>query len=73
MGNLQKAEDTYTKVIKLAPDHYEAWYNRSTLRKQTPDNNHVRELEKKPETRTCATRWRRSMRISGKTNAVFPV
>ena len=49
MGNLQKAEDTYTKVIKLAPDHYEAWYNRSTLRKQTPDNNHVRELEKKLE------------------------
>ena len=47
MGDLRKAEDTYTKVIRRAPDHYEAWYNRSTLRKQTADNNHIRKLEKK--------------------------
>lgn len=45
MGDLGQAEDTYAKVIALAPDHYDAWHNRSTLRKQTADSNHIRELE----------------------------
>jgi Flp pilus assembly protein TadD len=45
MGDLGQAENTYSKVIFLAPDHYDAWHNRSTLRKQTADDNHIRELE----------------------------
>jgi len=47
MGDLRQAEDTYSKVIKCTPDNYEAWYNRSTLRKQTANRNHIRGLEKK--------------------------
>ena len=45
VGDLRLAEDTYSKVIARAPDHYDAWHNRSTLRKQTTDDNHIRELE----------------------------
>jgi tetratricopeptide (TPR) repeat protein len=47
VGNLEKAEDTYTALIKRLPGNYEAWYNRSTLRTQTADSNHIRKLEKK--------------------------
>jgi len=46
MGDMQQAEDAYSSVIRLAPNHYEAWYNRSTLRKQTASKNHIRKLEK---------------------------
>jgi len=45
VGDLQQAEQTYTKVISRAPDNFEAWYNRSTLRKQTATRNHIRKLE----------------------------
>ena len=44
-GGLDKAEDLLDRVIELKPDDFEAWQNRSTLRKQTPERNHVRELE----------------------------
>lgn len=47
VGDLQQAERTYTKVISRTPDNYEAWYNRSTLRKQSANRNHIRKLEKK--------------------------
>jgi tetratricopeptide (TPR) repeat protein len=46
LGKLRQAEVAYSKVITLAPDHYDAWHNRSTLRKQTVKNNHIRKLEK---------------------------
>jgi tetratricopeptide (TPR) repeat protein len=46
VGDLRQAEKLYTKLINRAPDNYEAWYNRSTLRKQTSDHNHVARLEK---------------------------
>ena len=46
LGDLRQAEDTYSMVIKRAPDHYDAWHNRSTLRKQTANSNHIRKLEK---------------------------
>jgi tetratricopeptide (TPR) repeat protein len=46
MGDLRRAEEMYSKVINCAPDNYEAWYSRSTLRKQTAKNNHIRKLEK---------------------------
>ena len=47
VGDLKKAEHTYTELIKRLPGNYEAWYNRSTLRTQTADSNHIRKLEKK--------------------------
>lgn len=46
VGDLQRAEEMYSEVIRRAPDDCEAWYNRSTLRKQTAKNNHIRKLEK---------------------------
>jgi len=46
VGNLRQAEDTYSMVINRAPDNYDAWHNRSTLRKQTANSNHIRKLEK---------------------------
>lgn len=32
VGDLRRAEQTYSRVISLVPDHYFAWYNRSTLK-----------------------------------------
>ena len=46
VGDLQQAEDTYSNVISRAPANFEAWYNRSTLRKQTEKDNHIRKLER---------------------------
>ena len=46
MGDMRQAEDMYSKVIGRTPDNYTAWYNRSTLRKQTASNNHIRKLER---------------------------
>ena len=46
MGDLQRAEDTFSEVIKLTPNNHETWYIRSTLRKQTASRNHIRKLEK---------------------------
>ena len=44
-GRLGEAEDMLTRVIRLAPDDGDAYYNRSTLRRQTAAANHVAELE----------------------------
>lgn len=44
-GDMQTAEELFNRVIYLKPDDYDAWQNRSTLRKQTPDNNHVKQLQ----------------------------
>jgi tetratricopeptide (TPR) repeat protein len=46
MGDLRRAEEVFSAVIARAPDHYDAWHNRSTLRKQSPRSNHIRKLEK---------------------------
>ena len=46
VGDLDAAEEMYSRTIDRAPDNYEAWYNRSTLRRQTADNNHIHELER---------------------------
>ena len=46
LGDLRQAEDTYSKIIARAPDHYQAWHNRSTLRKQSVKSNHIPRLEK---------------------------
>lgn len=44
-GDMQTAEELFNRVIYLKPDDYDAWQNRSTLRKQTEDNNHVKQLK----------------------------
>lgn len=44
-GELDKAEQLFTRVIQLNPADHDAWQNRSTLRKQTKDDNHVAAIE----------------------------
>ncbi len=46
LGEVEKAEAALSKAIAIAPDHYNAWHNRSTLRKQTSGHNHIPELKK---------------------------
>jgi len=46
LGNMAAAEALLDQVIALAPDDYDAYYNRATLRKQTTANNHVADVEK---------------------------
>lgn len=45
LGQLEQAEQLLDEVIRLAPTDYDAWQNRSTLRRQTAENNHVRQLQ----------------------------
>ena len=45
MGNLERAEALYDRVLALNPEDWEAYKNRSDLRRQTPDNNHIPELK----------------------------
>ena len=44
-GDMEEAESLLDRVIALSPHDYDAYQNRSTLRKQTPDRNHVAGLE----------------------------
>jgi tetratricopeptide (TPR) repeat protein len=46
VGRLEEAEKSFDRVIAEAPNDYDAYYNRATLRKQTPERNHVAELER---------------------------
>ncbi len=45
LGELETAERDYDRVIELDPRDSEAWLNRTRLRAQTPDRNHIPELE----------------------------
>jgi tetratricopeptide (TPR) repeat protein len=45
VGQLEDAEAEYDRVIALEPLEYEAYYNRADLRRQSPERNHVAELE----------------------------
>ena len=45
LGALEQAEADYDRVIALAPNDYEACKNRSDLRTQTAERNHIAELE----------------------------
>ncbi|MGD9599704.1 MAG: sulfotransferase [Steroidobacteraceae bacterium] len=45
VGRLDEAERHLDRVIDLEPLDADAWYNRATLRRQTPDRNHVAALE----------------------------
>jgi tetratricopeptide (TPR) repeat protein len=44
MGELDKAEETFTRVVEANPDDYDAWQNRSNLRRQTTASNHIADL-----------------------------
>jgi tetratricopeptide (TPR) repeat protein len=44
LGALEDAESDYDQVIALKPNDFEAYRNRSELRRQTADRNHVTEL-----------------------------
>jgi tetratricopeptide (TPR) repeat protein len=46
LGQLPEAEADYDRVIALNPADYEAYRNRSELRTQSADRNHVVELER---------------------------
>ena len=46
VGDLAGAEQDYDRVIELEPRDAQAWYNRSELRVQTPQHNHVQQLER---------------------------
>lgn len=41
LGRLADAEQALDSVIATNPLDYDAWYNRATLRRQTPEHNHV--------------------------------
>lgn len=44
LGRTDEAERAYDRVISASPDNAEAWLNRSQLRRQTAERNHVAEL-----------------------------
>jgi tetratricopeptide (TPR) repeat protein len=46
LGEIAAAEEDYDRVIALRPDDYEAYSNRSELRKQTPERNHIEAMER---------------------------
>jgi Tfp pilus assembly protein PilF len=45
LGQIAAAEEDYDRVIALRPDDYEAYSNRSELRKQTQERNHIEAME----------------------------
>ena len=45
LGRLDEAEALLDKVIEMHPGDSDAWYNRSTLRRQTAQGNHVAKIE----------------------------
>lgn len=46
LGQLEQAETDYDHVIALRPTDYQAWRNRSEVRVQTPQRNHIAALER---------------------------
>jgi tetratricopeptide (TPR) repeat protein len=45
LGDLEQANDNLNLVINLNPSDHEAYLLRSTLKKQTVENNHIEELQ----------------------------
>lgn len=45
LGRMEEAETALDEVIAAQPDDCDAWYNRATLRRQTPARNHVAAIE----------------------------
>jgi tetratricopeptide (TPR) repeat protein len=44
LGKIDEAEQSYDRAITLRPDDCEAYSNRSELRRQTPERNHIEAL-----------------------------
>jgi tetratricopeptide (TPR) repeat protein len=44
MGRIDEAEQLLSEVIRLNPTDYDAWQNRSSLKKQTTQSHHVKQL-----------------------------
>lgn len=45
LADIGKADMLLDELLRKAPHEYSAYYNRATLRKQTPERNHVKEME----------------------------
>jgi hypothetical protein len=45
VGHMDQAEKLFDEVIVRLPNDYDAYYNRSTLRKQSLNDNHIKQLE----------------------------
>lgn len=61
VGDLEGAEADYDVVIAARPGDYEAYLNRSELRAQTPERNHITQLEARlPH---AAKDWRAGVQI----------
>lgn len=61
LGRLSEAEQDYDRAIALRPNDYEAYTNRSELRKQTPDRNHIDVMER--QLGTGITSWRGEVQL----------
>ncbi len=61
LGKLEQAEQDYDRAIALRPNDFEAYANRSQLRKQTPDRNHIDVLER--QLATNITSWRGEVQL----------
>ena len=47
LGELDEAEQTINRVIESCPDNHQSVLFRADLRKQTPDDNHIDDLEQR--------------------------
>ncbi len=45
LGDMARAEEVFDELLNVAPHDFDAYYNRATLRKQTPEQNHVDEIQ----------------------------
>lgn len=45
LGKIEKAEKLFDDLLRKFPHEYDAYYNRSQLRKQTSESNHVEQME----------------------------
>ncbi|HEY0301615.1 MAG TPA: sulfotransferase [Rhizomicrobium sp.] len=45
LNEMDKTERLLDNVVRWTPHEYDAYYNRSTLRKQKPESNHVAQME----------------------------
>lgn len=45
LGEMEKAEAIFDEVLRKKPHEFDAYYNRTNLRKQTPERNHVADME----------------------------
>lgn len=61
LGRIREAEEDYDSVIAVYPSDSEAWLNRSQLRRQTVNNNHVSDIERELRQRPKA--WHDRMRL----------